>query len=120
MKVPDNVGVPLMVMTLANHDAVTPAGRPVGEPIPVAPVVVCVMDGIASPKHNVGEAEAGEAVFVGVMVMDSAAVLAHKPAVGVKVYVVVIVLLITGVQVPVIGGTLVEESGSAGTTAPAQ
>ena len=41
------VGVPLMVMILFDHDAVTPAGRPVGVPIPVAPVVVWVMSVMA-------------------------------------------------------------------------
>jgi hypothetical protein len=36
------VGVPLIVIVFAPHDAVTPAGSPVAAPIPVAPVVVCV------------------------------------------------------------------------------
>ena len=40
MKVPKAVGVPLMVISFADHDAVTPAGNPVAVPIPVAPVVV--------------------------------------------------------------------------------
>ena len=35
-----------MVMVLLAHAAVTPAGNPVGVPIPVAPVVVCVIDGV--------------------------------------------------------------------------
>ena len=39
------VGVPLMVMVLLAHEAVTPEGKPLMEPIPVAPVVVCVMLG---------------------------------------------------------------------------
>ncbi len=43
MKVPDAVGVPLIVITLAAQLAVTPDGKPVAAPIPVAPVVVCVM-----------------------------------------------------------------------------
>ena len=34
-----------MVIVLANQEAVTPVGKPVGVPIPVAPVVVCVIDG---------------------------------------------------------------------------
>jgi hypothetical protein len=37
---PEAVGVPLMVMVLAAQAAVTPAGKPVGVPMPVAPVVV--------------------------------------------------------------------------------
>ena len=43
MKVPTAVGVPLIVIVLAAQEAVTPAGRPVAVPIPVAPVVVWVM-----------------------------------------------------------------------------
>ena len=37
---PDTVGVPVMVMVLAAHVEVTPAGNPVDVPIPVAYVVV--------------------------------------------------------------------------------
>ena len=40
MNVPDTVGVPLIVMVFDAQVAVTPAGNPVGVPIPVAPVVV--------------------------------------------------------------------------------
>ena len=44
MKVPVVVGVPLMVMELLDHEAVTPAGKPVEAVfIPVAPVVVWIM-----------------------------------------------------------------------------
>ena len=43
MKVPAAVGVPEMVITSANQTAVTPAGNPVAEPIPVAPVVAIVI-----------------------------------------------------------------------------
>ena len=39
------------------------------------------------------------------------AVVAHCPALGVNVYVVVAVLFIAGDQVPVIDGTLVEDPG---------
>jgi hypothetical protein len=38
--VPAAVGVPLIVIVLPAHAAVTPDGKPVGVPIPVAPVVV--------------------------------------------------------------------------------
>ena len=41
--VPDAVGVPLIVIVSDAQVAVTPAGSPVGVPMPVAPVVVCVM-----------------------------------------------------------------------------
>ena len=46
MKVPDAVGVPLIVITLLAQTAVTPAGKPVAVPMPVAPVVAIVIDGV--------------------------------------------------------------------------
>ena len=46
MKVPDAVGVPLIVIILLAQTAVTPAGNPVAVPMPVAPVVVIVIDGV--------------------------------------------------------------------------
>ena len=42
---PVAVGVPLIVMVFEAKEAVTPAGKPVAEPMPVAPVVVWVMLG---------------------------------------------------------------------------
>ena len=45
MNVPDAVGVPLIVIVLATKAAVTPAGKPVAAPMPVAPVVVWVRFG---------------------------------------------------------------------------
>ena len=64
MKVPDAVGVPLMVSTFEAHEGVTPAGSPVGVPIPVAPVVVRVMLVSAVLMQSVGLLEAVPAVFV--------------------------------------------------------
>ena len=61
MNVPETVGVPLMVMVSDAHEAVTPAGRPTGVPIPVAPVVVCVMAVRAVLMHSVGVDEAADA-----------------------------------------------------------
>ena len=55
---PDTVGVPLMVMVLLAHEAVTPAGKLVGLPIPVALMVVCVMAVSAVFTRTVGELEA--------------------------------------------------------------
>ena len=63
MKVPEAVGVPLMVMVFEALAAVTPAGRPVAVPIPVAPVVVCVILVNAVLMHNVGVADAAPAVL---------------------------------------------------------
>ena len=54
MKVPLAVGVPLIVIVLLVQDAVTPDGNPVAVPIPVAPVVVCVMLVKIVLAHNVG------------------------------------------------------------------
>ena len=53
-------------MVFDAHDAVTPEGRPVAAPIPVAPVVVWVMVGSAVLMHTVGAEEAAPAVFSGV------------------------------------------------------
>ena len=39
--------MPLTVMVPFDQEAVTPPGKEVGVPIPVAPVVVCVIDGKA-------------------------------------------------------------------------
>ena len=64
MKVPDAVGVPLIVITSADQDAVTPAGNPVAVPMPVAPVVAIVIDGVKAVfTVNVGLDDAVPAVF---------------------------------------------------------
>ena len=52
------VGVPLMVIVLPLKEAVTPAGKPVGVPMPVAPVVVNVIGVSAVFTQSVGEDEA--------------------------------------------------------------
>ncbi len=52
-----------MVITFAAHAAVTPAGKPVGAPMPVAPVVVCVMLVKAVFTHKVGVDEAALTVL---------------------------------------------------------
>ena len=69
MKVPDAVGVPLMVIVLVDHDAVTPAGSPVAVPIPIAPVVVCVMLVNAVFIQSVGVLDAVPAVLFAVTVI---------------------------------------------------
>jgi hypothetical protein len=60
---PDAVGVPLMVMVLDNQAAVTPAGKLLGAPIPVAPVVVCVMGVNAVLLQSVGVEDASPTVM---------------------------------------------------------
>ena len=82
MNVPEAVGVPLMVMVLEAQAAVTPAGRPVGVPIPVAPVVVCVIAVRAVLTHSVGEEEAVPVVFTGATVMVPVAFTLPQPPVS--------------------------------------
>ena len=69
--------MPLIVITLADQEAVTPAGKLVAVPIPVAPVVDIVIDGV-------------KAVFTVNVGLDDA-VLAVLSTQGVTVVVVVVV-----------------------------
>ena len=63
--------------------AVTPAGNPVGVPIFVAPVVVCVMAaGRAVLIQSVGVAEAGVTVLSGVTVIVPVAENVPQPPVN--------------------------------------
>ncbi len=70
-----------MVIVFPNQEAETPAGRLVAAPIPVAPVVVKVTDGIACPKQIVGFDEAALTVFVGLIVIVPVALRAVQPPV---------------------------------------
>ena len=69
MNVPEAVGVPDIVMVLEAQAAVTPAGKPVAVPMPVAPVVVRVMLVSGVLIHNVGLLDAVPAVLAGVTVI---------------------------------------------------
>ena len=69
MNVPDAVGVPLMVIVLVAHAAVTPVGKPVAVPMLVAPVVVWVIGVNAVLIHNVGVLDATLTVLAGVTVI---------------------------------------------------
>ena len=62
------MGVPLIVIVLDNHAALTPVGNPVGAPMPVAPVVLWVIAVNAVLIHKVGDEEAAPAVLVGLIV----------------------------------------------------
>ena len=62
MNIPDAVGVPLIVITLDNHAALTPEGKPVGDPIPVAPVVLILILVKGVLIHRVGVEEGAPAV----------------------------------------------------------
>ena len=79
MNVPDAVGVPLIVIVLVAHVAVTPVGKPVAVPIPVAPVVVCVIAVSAVLIHNVGVLDAAVTVLFGVTVIVPVAFTVPQP-----------------------------------------
>jgi len=85
LNVPDAVGVPLIVMVFDAHDAVIPAGNPVAVPMPVAPVVVCVMAVSAVLIQSVGVEDAAVTVLFGVTVMVPVAVTVPHPPVNVTV-----------------------------------
>ena len=68
-----------MVIVFDAHEAVTPAGKPVGVPIPVAPVVAMVMLVNAVLTHKVGVDDGVPAVFAGVTVMVPIALTAPQP-----------------------------------------
>ncbi len=75
--------MPLIVIVLLAHAAVNPEGKPVAVPMPVAPVVVCVMFVNAVLIHNVGDELAAPAVLAGVTIMVPVAfTLPHPPLNG--------------------------------------
>ena len=73
--------MPLIVIVLLAHAAVTPAGKPVAVPIPVAPVVVWVMLVSAVLIHKVGLELAAPAVLSGVTVIVPVAFTLPQPPV---------------------------------------
>ena len=79
---PTAVGVPEIVIVLADQDAVTPVGRPVAVPIPLAPVVVCVIAVRAVLMQRVGVEEAAPTVLSGVTVMVPVAFTLPQPPVS--------------------------------------
>jgi hypothetical protein len=80
LKVPAAVGVPEIVIVLDAQEAVTPAGRPEAVPMPVAPVVVCVMLVSAVLLHRVGVEDADPTVLSDVTVMvPEAFTVPHPP-----------------------------------------
>ena len=68
-----------MVIVLVAHVAVTPVGKPVAVPIPVAPVVVCVIAVSAVLIHNVGVLDAAVTVLAGVTVIVPVAFTVPQP-----------------------------------------
>ena len=71
-----------MVIVLVAQAAVTPAGKPVGAPIPVAPVVVCVIGVNAVPIHKVGDEDAAPTVLFAVTVIVPVALMIPQPPVN--------------------------------------
>jgi hypothetical protein len=64
LKIPVAVGVPDIDIELDDQLAVTPAGKPVAVPIPVAPVVATVIDGVKTVfTSSVGFVDAGDAIL---------------------------------------------------------
>ena len=70
-----------MVIVSDAQAAVTPDGKPVGLPIPVAPVVAWVMFVNAVLIHKVGDEEDAPAVLFGVTIMVPVAVTLPQPPV---------------------------------------
>ena len=81
---PDAEGVPDIVISSDDQDALTPDGKPVAEPIPVAPVVAWVISVNAVLIHNVGVLDATPAVLSAVTVIVPVAfTLPHPPVNGI-------------------------------------
>ena len=76
--------MPLIVIMLSAHDAVTPSGKPVISAVlmPVAPVVVWVMSVSAVLIHIVGVEEAAVTVLVVVTVIVPVAFTVPQPPVN--------------------------------------
>ena len=70
-----------MVIVFDPKEAVTPAGKPVATPMPVAPVVVCVILVSAVLIQSVGVDDAALTVLAGVTVMVPVAFTLPQPPV---------------------------------------
>ena len=68
-------------MESAAHLAVTPTGSPLGAPIPVAPVVLCVISVKAVLTHKVGVEEAAVTVLPELTLIVPVAVTFPQPPV---------------------------------------
>ena len=89
-----------------------------GDQVPVIPFVEVVGNAAKVPPEQIGATAAKAGVTFGVTVITFVTEVAHCPAVGVKVYVVVAVLFSAGDQVPVI--PFVEVVGNAANVPPEQ
>ena len=84
--------------------------------MPVMPLFEVVGNADKVAPEQIGATAVNVGVMFGLTVIVSVAVVAHWPAVGVKVYVVVAVLFSAGAQVPVM--PLFEVVGNADSVAP--
>ncbi len=73
--------MPLIVIVLLAHAAVTPAGRPVAAPIPVAPVVVRVIGVKDVLIQSVGFDDTIPTLFTGLTIIVPIAFKAPQPPV---------------------------------------
>lgn len=89
-----------------------------GDQVPVIPFKEVVANEATTPPEQIGGTAANVGTTFGFTVIVIVVVDAHCPEVGVKVYVVVVVLFNTGVQVPVI--PFVDVAGNAAKAAPEQ
>ena len=71
-----------MVIVFDAQAAVTPAGKFVGVPIPVAPVVVCVIAVKTVLIHKVGVVDAAPAVLIETVIVPVAFILPQPPVKG--------------------------------------
>ena len=71
-----------MVIVFDAHAAVTPAGKPVAAPMPVAPVVVCVIAVSGVLIQSVGVDEAALTVLLAVTVIVPVAFAVPHPPVN--------------------------------------
>ena len=74
--------MPLIVIVLAAHAAVTPAGNPTAAPIPVAPVVAWVILVRTVLIQSVGVDDGAPAVLAAVTVIVPVALTAPQPPVS--------------------------------------
>ena len=76
--------MPLIVIVFPEKAAVTPAGKPVAVPMPVAPVVVWVIEVNTVFTHRVGVDDAALAVLAGVtVILPVAFTVPHPPVNGI-------------------------------------
>ena len=84
MNVPDSVGVPLIVIVFEAQVAVTPVGKPVAVPMPVANVVVWVIFGDnAVLIHKVGEYDATPGELIDMVIVPVALTFPQPPVNGI-------------------------------------